>query len=99
MGYERQEDNLWDIEEKCNMLNRGRARTKNNGRTPSNQENGNMLRSKRRGGCPMPDKVNDRAQGRKDQDEEENPAKDNVSLHGQRKEAAQRTAERRPCAR
>lgn len=39
-----------------------------------------MLRSKRCGGWPVPNQVDERTQCRKDQDEEENPANDDVSV-------------------
>jgi len=51
-----------------------RRRTKNDRRTPRNQENGDVLRSKRHRSRPVLDQVDERAQRRKDQYKEENPA-------------------------
>jgi hypothetical protein len=63
------------------MLRNGRCgRTKNNGWTPGNQENGEMLRSKRRRRRPIPDQVDDRAQRSKDKDKEEDPKNGQVGV-------------------
>ena len=59
------------------MLRNGRCgRTKNHGWTPGNQEDGEMLRSKRCRDRLVPDQVDDRTQRSKNKDKEENPKND-----------------------
>ena len=52
------------------------GRTKNNGWTPGNQEDGEMLRSKRCWDRTIPNHVDDRAQRSEDKDKEEDPKND-----------------------
>jgi hypothetical protein len=77
----------------------GWGRTKNNGWTPGNQQNGDMLRSKRCGDHSIPNQVDDCAQRSKDQDKKENPENnDQVSVCNVwiKRRKVQRTAEKRP---
>ena len=80
MDCEHLEETLGDIKESFPYLNGGWRRTENNGWTPSNQENGDMLRSKRCGGDPIPDQVDDCAQRSKGQDEEKRPENNSVGV-------------------
>lgn len=73
MGCEHLEDTLGDRWGILPIKNGGCGRTKNNGWTPGNQKNGDVLRSKRCRDRPIPDQVDDRTQRSKDQDKEEDP--------------------------
>jgi hypothetical protein len=80
MDCEHREDTLDDIKESFRYQSGGLGRTKNNGRTPSNQENGDMLCSKRCGGDPIPYQLDNCAQRSKGQDEEESPENDRMGV-------------------
>ena len=56
------------------------GRTENNGWTPGNQEDGEMLRSKCCRDRPISDQVDDRAQRSKDKDKEEDPKNNQVGI-------------------
>lgn len=62
------------------LRNKRCGRTKNNGWTPGNQEDGEMLCSKRCRDRPIPDQVDDRAQRSKNKDKEEDPKNDQVNV-------------------
>jgi hypothetical protein len=80
MDCEHLEDTLGDIKESFPHYNGGWGRTKNNRWTPSNQENGDVLCSKRCGGDLIPDQVDDCAQRSKNQDEEESPENNQMDV-------------------
>jgi len=63
MGCDHREDTLMKAEETpLRLKNVGCIRTKDDGGTPGNQENGKVLRSKSRGGIPISGQVDEGTQ-------------------------------------